>query len=140
MDKISTTEKETQEIGREFARNIKGGEVFALLGDLGSGKTTFAKGFANGLGIQKQITSPTFNILKTYPVAGHPTVKCLIHIDAYRLESSQDAQSIGLSELLTDKNNVILVEWPENIWEAIKTRAKKIKFRFIDEKTRGIKY
>lgn len=137
MHIVTQTEKETFDLGKKFAKELKGGEILALFGDLGAGKTTFSKGIAAGLGIAKSITSPTFNIMKIYPVDSEK-IKRLVHVDAYRLSSSSDAESIGLLELITDPHNIIVVEWPENIWDAIKADATKIDFKFVDETRREI--
>jgi tRNA threonylcarbamoyladenosine biosynthesis protein TsaE len=137
MHVISKSEEETKNLGKEIASRVKGGEVFALFGDLGSGKTVFAKGFAHGLKIKQTITSPTFGIIKIYPVKSG-NVKNLIHIDAYRLNSASEGQNIGLSELIDNHNNVLLVEWPEKIWPLIKEKSIAIKFSLIDGSNRDI--
>jgi tRNA threonylcarbamoyladenosine biosynthesis protein TsaE len=139
MDIISKSEKETFGLGAKLAADLKGGKVFALFGDLGAGKTTFVKGLAKSLGIQKTIKSPTFNIMKIYPT-DHNEIKYLVHIDAYRLTSLADADSIGLSEVIDNKENVVLIEWPENVWPIIKNKSKSIKFLFIDKNSRQISY
>jgi len=113
------------------------GDVFALVGDLGSGKTTFAKGFAKALGIKKEITSPTFVISKVYPLSGKNFSK-LIHVDCYRLSGEEDAEAIGLSEYFQQKDSIILLEWPENIKDALPKKAKRIYFKYIDKNTREI--
>lgn len=136
---ISKSEKETFTFGQELATTLKGGEILALFGDLGSGKTTFTKGLALGLGIKKTITSPTFNIMKVYPV-DKVGIKKLIHIDAYRLSNDLDVESIGLPEMIGDKDYLIIIEWPQNIWSSISGRARKIEFNFVDEFTREINY
>lgn len=110
--------------------------VFALSGDLGSGKTAFTKEFGALLGIPKEeITSPTFVIEKIYNIK-HPFLKHLIHIDAYRLESSDELTHLGWDDLLSDKQNIILIEWPEKVSSIIPPYAQYIDFRFIDEHTR----
>lgn len=139
MDIISKSEKETFDFGGKIAAGLKGGEILALFGDLGAGKTTFAKGLANYLGVKKTIKSPTFNIVKTYPIL-HNKIKCLIHIDAYRLNSSADAESIGLAEMISNQENVILIEWPENVWPVIEHKAQSLKFLFVDDNSRQINY
>lgn len=138
MRTITQNEKETLDLGRNFAQKLKGGEVLALFGDLGAGKTTFAKGIATGLGISKTITSPTFNIMKVYPI-NNKAIKQLVHIDAYRLASSLDAEEIGLVELMADPSNIFIVEWPENIWDLLKERASIINFKFMDDSKREIR-
>lgn len=139
MDIFSKKEEETLSLGAKIAGAVRGGEVFALSGDLGTGKTTFVKGFARSLGIKKRVTSPTFNIMKIYPAESEHIAR-LVHVDAYRLHSSEDLASIGLDELLADPLNVTIIEWPEHIWPVLKDRARIITFTFIDENTRRITF
>ncbi len=77
--------------------------------------------------------------MKIYPT-DHNEIKYLVHIDAYRLTSLADADSIGLSEVIDNKENVVLIEWPENVWPIIKNKSKSIKFLFIDKNSRQISY
>ena len=133
MDIITQNEKETAEVGKSLASQLTPGTILALFGDLGSGKTTFVKGLAKGLGIKKHVTSPTFNIVKVYPVS-LGRIKRLVHVDAYRLNSYKDAESVGLLEILT------VIEWPEKIQEVIKEKSQEIHFTFIDEMKRKISF
>ena len=104
-------------IGRKIsARELKGSEIIGLVGDLGAGKTVFAKGLANGLGIKKTVASPTFVIMKVYEIKNQKSkIKNLIHIDAYRLKSEADIMAIGADEYFGRKNTITVIEWPENI-------------------------
>jgi len=98
-------EQETINFGKEFAKRLKGDEVICLLGDLGSGKTTFVKGLAEGLGIREgyQVRSPTFTIVNEYPTQRGR----LIHIDLYRVENFDVEQFVG--------EGVVVVEWAKNL-------------------------
>ena len=107
MNFNSKSEKETFRIASALAQKIKVGAVVALLGNLGSGKTTFAKGFAMGLNITEHVGSPTFKIISEY--VGHP--HNLYHVDSYRLEGENDFLKIGGEELLNQKKGVTLIEW-----------------------------
>jgi tRNA threonylcarbamoyl adenosine modification protein YjeE len=107
MDIISKSEKETFDLAAKLASGLKGGEVFALFGDLGAGKTTFAKGVGKFLGLEKVIKSPTFNIVKIYPII-HEKIKYLVHIDAYRLSSLADAESTLLAETIGGRVEYVL--------------------------------
>ena len=105
---------ETRDLGRRLAQAAKPGEVYALSGDLGVGKTVFAKGFAEGLGIREAVTSPTFTILQIYEKGRLP----LCHMDTYRLEDEEELEAIGGEEYLGSPW-VTLIEWPERVWELL---------------------
>jgi tRNA threonylcarbamoyladenosine biosynthesis protein TsaE len=107
--------------------------VIALQGDLGAGKTTFAQGFFKGLGIKKRAVSPTFVIMRRYKIPSVPHNKCYVllhHMDAYRLRKPEDVTTLGFEKILGDPQNVLLVEWPENIKGALPRSAVKIKFQY----------
>lgn len=137
MEYISRNEKETYDIAEKIASSAQPGDVFALFGDLGSGKTTFTKGFAAFLGIKKHVTSPTFVISKEYEVLSSPIEK-LVHVDCYRLSCEEDAENIGLGEYLNGGKSILLLEWPEKIEKILPHNTKKIYFEYIDENTRKI--
>lgn len=139
MEYISKSEKETYKIANDLAVKAKPGDIFALEGDLGSGKTTFIKGFAKALGVKNEITSPTFVLLKKYkiPKSGNG-LKNLIHIDCYRINSVEDAYSIGITELFLEKDSVMLIEWPSKIKEILPQKVIKLSFKYINESTRKI--
>lgn len=113
--------KETEKLGQKIAKLLKGGEVLALIGDLGAGKTTLVKGLAKGLGIKQPITSPTFVLLKVYPVTKHKTIKQLVHIDCYRLPAGRhgvpgiELAKISLDDYLNKLDSVVAIEWAEKI-------------------------
>lgn len=137
MEFVSKSEKDTFDLAAKIAAETKPGDILALFGDLGSGKTTFAKGFAKALGVEKTITSPTFVILKKYSVNGEK-IKQLFHLDCYRLHGPEDAEAIGLNEYLKDNSAVFLIEWPEKIWPLVDKKSKKITFTYINENERKI--
>jgi len=85
--------------------------VIALHGDLGSGKTTFTQHLAKELGITKRVISPTYVLMRQYSIPKHPQYKNLVHLDLYRLSSSQDLKSIDLEEYLADPKNLVIIEW-----------------------------
>ena len=120
----------------ELAENIESekfpGMIICLDGELGSGKTVFVKGFAKSLGIEENITSPTFNIVKEYNVGEMP----LYHMDVYRLE--EDDESIGFQDYFNG-GGITIIEWSELIEDSLPDERLDIKFRVIDEDTRVIK-
>ncbi len=111
----SKSEKETLQIAKEFAKNLKGGDVVFLSGDLGAGKTTFTKGIAEALGVKSRILSPTFALLRSHPTDTHPTINHLHHVDLYRVVSKDSEIEETLNELLLEKNSIIFIEWPKNL-------------------------
>jgi len=102
--------KETQSFAADFAKTIPPGTVIGLLGNLGTGKTTFSQGFANGLGIKDKVISPTFKLVSEYN--SNPP---LYHIDCYRLDSSFDFLNIGGEEFINSNKSITLIEWAERI-------------------------
>ena len=127
---ITNNEQQTIDFGKKFSKKLKGGEVNLLIGDLGAGKTTFVKGVAEGLGIKKHVTSPTFVLLKVYAVKSQKSnVKSLIHIDTYRGLSEEDLENIGAIEYFERKDTVSFVEWGEGLDRLLKNR--KISYNVI---------
>jgi tRNA threonylcarbamoyladenosine biosynthesis protein TsaE len=130
--------EETYNFGLDFAKKLHGGEVIGLSGDLGSGKTTFAKGLAEGLKVADTINSPTFVILKTYKgKIGSKNIK-LVHVDAYRAENIEDIKSVGIEDFLGDNDTVVVVEWAEKIKEILPTKTIFINFKHKSEQKREI--
>ena len=112
MEYVSNSEKETERIGEEFAKGLKGGEVIAMYGDLGAGKTAFVRGMARGMGLSARVSSPTFTIVNEY--LGDID---LIHFDMYRLSSAEELFDIGWEDYLA-RGAVCAVEWSENVSDA----------------------
>lgn len=131
MDYKITTNKEEETI--EIAQNIESEKfpnmVICLNGELGSGKTIFTKGFAEALGIDENITSPTFNIIKEY----NNEEMNLYHMDLYRLEG--DVRNLGLEEYF-EKGGVVIIEWADMIEDYLPEERLEIKFKVVDEDTR----
>lgn len=136
MDYITNSLSQTEKLASKFLEKNPGVNLVGLVGDLGSGKTAFAKGIAKALGIKRNITSPTFIIEKIYPAGDQK----LAHIDAYRLSSNQDLQAIGFGELTSNQNNIIFIEWPERVFSQFPANMKIINFRYIDENKRKISF
>jgi len=116
--------------------------VIGLSGDLGAGKTAFTKCVASILGIDEVVTSPTFILEKIYiiprgSVVGDRFTK-LIHIDAYRLEEGKEMRALDWDAILLDEHNLILLEWPEHIKEALPKDIIKISFEYVGEGVRRV--
>ncbi len=125
------------EKARELSLNTA--TIITLHGDLGAGKTTLVQEIAKQLGIKENIVSPTFVIMKKYECVDGK-FKYLIHIDAYRLEKSEELLKLGWQELIEDRNNLIILEWPENVVDCIPKDVLKVEISHIDENTRTIKF
>ena len=113
--------------------------IVGLVGDLGTGKTSFVQAVAKELGVVDQITSPTFVIEKIYKLEGKE-FNHLIHIDAYRLENGNELKSLGFEEIIKDSGNIIFIEWPERVRDILPMDKKDLSFTFVDENTRIIEY
>lgn len=116
----SESEQDTKEVAETLGRVVLSGEagnealVVALEGELGAGKTVFVRGFTQGLGIKKTITSPTFVLMKRFPIGGG-FYKNFFHIDAYRLKNGKIPLELGLKEIIRDPKNIVAVEWASRI-------------------------
>jgi tRNA threonylcarbamoyladenosine biosynthesis protein TsaE len=129
MVKISKNEKETEEIAFEYAKTLKKGDVVVLSGDLGAGKTAFTKGIAKFFGLSG-VTSPTYAYLNVYG-------NFIYHYDCYRLSCGEDAERLGLTDYFNG-DNICLIEWAENIEDALPDNYKKVVIEKINENERKI--
>src|SRR6056297_1074175 len=119
---ISSSEEETFRIAKEYARQIKPGDVICLEGDLGAGKTHFTKGFVTAFGLEKDIvSSPTFALINEYQ---GDTVE-IFHFDCYRLEKIQEALEIGAEEYFYG-DGICIIEWPERIRAILPSNSKTV--------------
>ncbi len=107
---ISSSPEQTKQIAAEFVATLRGGEVVALDGELGAGKTTFAQGLCEALGVTGPVTSPTFAIMNVY----HGKFR-VVHLDLYRLKSAREIAALGLEEYLGAPDTVTLIEWPRAV-------------------------
>lgn len=136
---ITTSFGQTQKVGFDFAKKLKGGEVLALYGDLGSGKTTFVQGLAAGLGIDRQIISPTFIIMRTYTADTQKSKrKVFYHVDLYRISNSDEVQSLGLLEFMGDPQTIVAIEWPDKIENLLPENRIDITFTYLEDDMRQI--
>jgi len=135
MQTITTrSAEETFDLGRQMAESIQSKTVFLLEGDLGSGKTTFAKGVAAGLDIDpRDVISPTFTLMADYEGRLR-----LYHVDLYRLDNPQDAfDHLGLGDVLSEEA-VTIIEWAEKLQDLTIEVGYWVRFKWIDETTREI--
>jgi tRNA threonylcarbamoyladenosine biosynthesis protein TsaE len=115
---ISTSPEDTKQIAEDFVGKLESGTVVCLSGALAAGKTTFSQYIGKFLGIDR-MTSPTFVIMRQYPVTKHPKIKTLYHLDLYRLESPEEIKAFNLEEIWSDPTNLLLIEWPEKFLELL---------------------
>lgn len=154
---ITTNFRETKKLGETLASELRGGEIICLTGELGSGKTTFAQGVLRGLKIKGPYTSPTFVILKCYerkirksdqssafPLlakarnSSKPSfIQNIYHVDTYRV-GPKDILDLGWKEIISGKDNIVIVEWAERIKSIVPKRAIWIKFKHKGKGNREI--
>ena len=137
MEVITKSAKETQSLGEKVSADLKPGDILALYGELGSGKTTFIQGLARGLGIKKRVISPTFVFIRQYPINHKP--KMLYHVDLYRINNASEAQGLGLEELFADKDSIVVIEWADRVKEILPKKRTDIYFEYLEENQRRIK-
>jgi tRNA threonylcarbamoyladenosine biosynthesis protein TsaE len=129
---ITKTREETENFAAEYAKTLQAGDVVLLDGDMGAGKTVFSKGVAKGLGIQEEVTSPTYAYMNDYDGQ-------LFHYDCYRIESVAQAENLGLADYF-DMGGICLIEWSQNIAPLLPKNCKRVSIKKIDENTREIEY
>ena len=128
---VTNSEEDTYVLAQNFEAEKFDNMIICLIGELGSGKTVFTKGFAGALGIEENITSPTFNIIKEYK-SGE---KDLYHMDVYRLEG--DTSELGLEEYLR-KDGVVIIEWADMIASELPEERLEIRFKITGEERRTL--
>lgn len=134
MIHLSDSPDQTQALAAALAQTLAGGEVIALHGELGAGKTQFVRGLLKGLGGNpRSVSSPTFVLLNVYDSGRLP----LFHLDAYRVVGPDDFEAIGFSELL-EQNGVVVVEWAGRVEQLLPPHRIDIRIEPIDEKRRRI--
>ena len=132
MQYLTHSPEETEQLGQQFAAELKPGDVVAFYGDLGAGKTAFTRGIARGLGIREPVTSPTYTIVNEYLSGRLP----LFHFDMYRLGSADELFDIGWEDYL-ERGGVCAVEWSENVEDAFE-QVICVDIRRVDDGTREI--
>lgn len=129
---LSQGPKDTLSFGEQYAGTLRAGDVVLLDGEMGAGKTLFAKGVAKGLNIDGEILSPTYAYMNDYDGR-------LYHYDCYRLESGAQAEALGLCDYFY-ADGVCLIEWAENIRSALPEKTRRVTITKTGESTRRIEY
>ena len=130
---VTHSAEETRALGAKLATQLRRGDVVLLRGDLGAGKSEFARGVARGLGVLGPVPSPSFTILNMYDEGRIP----LYHFDWYRIHDPDEIGEMGFEELLGG-DGIALIEWSERAPEYVPDRALDIRIRAVDENTREI--
>jgi len=128
---------ETNKVAEDLVAKLKGKSVIALSGNLGAGKTTFVKAIANKLGVEENVTSPTFVLIKLYNTKDEK-IKKIIHVDCYRLDEKEDLYEIGLEDYLEYEDSLVVIEWADKIVN-LPDDTIKINMKIIGENKRNIK-
>ncbi len=123
---ISHNLSETIKFAEDLAKNAKPNDIFCLEGELGVGKTVIAKGIGKFFNVETSITSPTFNILKTYDT-NNKIIKKIHHFDLYRIKSIDELYNIGFEDYLYNDDAIVLIEWPDIAKELLPDYSKTIK-------------
>lgn len=135
LDIISHSLAQTRRLGARLGSRAQAGDIYCLEGELGSGKTSFVQGIAEGLGVTGAVTSPTFVLANVYRAApGRPP---LYHLDLYRISGPQEALDFGLEDYLYGEG-VVAIEWPERIRQVLPPEHLWISFRYLDATKRGL--
>lgn len=144
---LTNSPSETKKLARTLAEKVlkKGplqtkATIFALTGDLGGGKTTFLKGFAQGLGLKEKILSPSFVILKRFPLGAgqNSSFQNFYHLDCYRLENPKEILALDFKKIIANPKNIVAIEWADRISSLLPREITKLDFKFGDKKTRKI--
>lgn len=129
--------QETRDLGKKFAGSLKPGDVIALFGQLGSGKTTFIQGLSKGLGIDNFVTSPSFVIINEYPLSKSGQKISFFHIDLYRMDSAGEIEDLGITDLFNE-NSIVAIEWADKSGMFLPENCKKVYFNFVSENEREV--
>ena len=130
---ITHSASETRALGKKLAAHLKPGDTVILQGELGSGKSEFARGVARGLGVEGPVPSPSFTILNAYDEGRIP----FYHFDWYRISTPEEIPEMGMDELLSG-GGVSMIEWSERAPEYLPEKLLAVRLRWIDEETREI--
>jgi tRNA threonylcarbamoyladenosine biosynthesis protein TsaE len=141
---ITKSPQETAELGKKMGAFLSlqgrgttdGARILCLYGDLGSGKTTFTQGFAQGLGIGARLLSPTFIIVRRYDIPD--TSGFLYHMDLYRLNTEQQLQDVGLAEIFTENHSCVVIEWAEKLGKLLPLGRTDVTFALAADGSHAI--
>lgn len=134
---VTRSEEETKKIAARILETVtRRPLVIGLIGDLGAGKTSLVKGLAEMLGVDYEVVSPTFTLVKNYPITNSKFTRffgTLFHLDVYRLKEIEEVINIGFEEIVSDPENVVIVEWADKIKEIMPSPTTYVTFEFVDK-------
>lgn len=144
MEKTIRTPEDLKVAARELVRYLRpqpeGATLITLSGELGAGKTAFVKAVAEALGIPDTVTSPTFVLEKMYMLPKNWPFARLVHIDAYRLEGGKELAPLGFDEIMRERTNLVFLEWPERVADALPPPTAKISIKALSDGSRIFTY
>ncbi|MEA5077166.1 MAG: tRNA (adenosine(37)-N6)-threonylcarbamoyltransferase complex ATPase subunit type 1 TsaE [Anaerolineaceae bacterium] len=135
FDFLSRAPEQTRRVGFRLGSMLKPGDVLALHGDLGAGKTTFVQGIAQGWGATDEVSSPTFVLVNVYR---RPDGTLLHHMDAYRIQSALEAEDLDLDEMM--RSGALLVEWAERIQSALPQEHLEVQLAYVNDEQRSLAF
>ena len=137
---ISHSEAQTRRLAMRLASRLRAGDVIALAGPLGAGKTCFVRGLAEGLGLDPaEVSSPTFIMCQEYEPRHGKAGAVLVHVDGYRLASDDELETIGWDEYLEASDAIIAIEWADRLGDALPEERIDIEIAHVDEHSRRLR-
>ena len=134
LDIISHGADQTKRLGLHLGRLLEPGDTICLAGDIGAGKTVFSSGIGEGWGADMPVTSPTFNLIHQH--TREQDSQLLYHFDCYRLQSSDEAEWLGVSEIF-ESNQIAVIEWPEHIQDLLPEECLWVDIRIVEPTRRN---
>ena len=138
MEVETSSKEETQKVAANLAKRLEGGDVIALFGNLGAGKTTFVQGLAKAFGIGRRILSPTFVFIRSYEFSLKTKRLTFHHLDLYRCESRSDFEALGLEDIF-ENDSITVIEWADKIKEILPKKRIDVTFEIKNEYERLIR-
>jgi tRNA threonylcarbamoyladenosine biosynthesis protein TsaE len=123
---------DTEELASKLAKNLQGGDVIGLIGELGAGKTTFTQALARALGVKRVVKSPTFTVLQTYKL--NSKFRTLCHVDAYRINDPKELEAMGFFDYINDNKTITIIEWADKILEVLPKESLILKLKTTSNK------
>ena len=139
---LTQNSRATQKLAQDLIKKIlkqnkRQARVIGLIGDLGSGKTTFCQGLAKGLGVKEKILSPTFVIFRKFKIQ-NSNFKIFYHFDCYRIEKPKEILKLGFKKIIAQPENIVVIEWAERIKKVLPRQTIILYFALLDKNLRKI--